>query len=256
MSGPTRPAPAIAPPPAPADVGIVAALPIEVAPLIARFQNVRKYASERHTVVEGDCAGKLVALITCGPGRKAGARGVALLLAGHRPRWVISLGFAGALAPGWHRNDIVLATEVVDPDGRRLAIDVHVPDQASAADERPGRLLTVDRIVRTAAEKAELHQRFGADVVDMETSAVAALCAERGTRFLSVRVISDDAATDLPPEVLSVLGRTGAYRIGAAMGAVWHRPSSLKELWQLREHALAAARRLGEFVPKALERLP
>jgi adenosylhomocysteine nucleosidase len=109
--------------------------------------------------------------------------------------------------------------------------------------------------VRTAAEKAALHQRFEADAVDMETSAVAEVCALRQVRMLSVRVISDSASDDLPAEILSILGRSGGYRLGAALGAVWHRPSSVKDLWNLRLHALEAADRLGELVASCIGRL-
>lgn len=248
--------PPVAPPPGPADVGIVAALSIEIGPLLGRFGHVRRYVGRRHTVIEGECGGKLAVLVVTGPGRAAARRGAELLWAGHRPRWLVSAGFAGALNPALARDDIVLATEVLDLDGGHFAIDLRVPEAAQGQRISAGRLLTVDAIIRTAAEKAELRQRFGADVVDMETAGVAAFCGERGIRFLSVRVISDEAGTDLPPEILSILGRTGSYRLGAALGALWRRPSSLKELWTLREHALSAAARLEDVLPGALALLP
>src|SRR5437868_2254728 len=99
MSGAGAAAIPIAPPPTPADIGLVAALPMEVAPLLARLKGPRKYFSERHTIIEGELAGKLVAAIVAGPGRAAARRGTNLLLAGHRPRWVISAGYGGALDP-------------------------------------------------------------------------------------------------------------------------------------------------------------
>ncbi|HEX8199568.1 MAG TPA: nucleoside phosphorylase, partial [Isosphaeraceae bacterium] len=183
-----------------------------------------------------------------------------LLLAGHRPRWIVSAGFAGALDPALARDDVVLASEVLDTDGGHFAIDLSVPEAGPGPGPgrgiASGRLLTVDAIVRTAAEKAELRRRFGADLVDMETAAVAAFCGERGIRFLPIRVISDEAGTDLPPEVLSILGPSGSYRLGATLGALWRRPASLKDLWALREHAHSAAERLAEIVPGALARLP
>src|SRR5262249_39741417 len=153
-----------------------------------------------YTVVEGECSGKLAVLITPGTGRAAAARGTRLLLAGHRPRWIVSAGFAGALVPRFVRNDIVLATEIRDLEGLHLNIDVNAPESAEPGGLKTGRLITVDRIIRTAAEKAELGRHHGADLVDMESSAVASLCSERGVRFLSIRVISDSADTDLPPE--------------------------------------------------------
>jgi adenosylhomocysteine nucleosidase len=90
----------------------------------------------------------------------------------------------------------------------------------------------------------------------METAGVLGLCGERGVRALSVRVISDEAGVDLPPEVLTILGGTGGYRLGAAIGAVWRRPSSLKDLWALREHAWAAAERLARVLPGTIAQLP
>lgn len=246
----------VAPPPEPADIGIVAALPMEVAPLVARLRDVRKYSTERHTVTEGYAGSKLVALIVSGVGVQRVRRGTELLLAGHRPRWVLSAGFAGALDPEMKRNDVVFPHEVLDAQGLRISIPLEIEDARTGPRLRTGRLLSVDHIVRTAAEKAELRQTFGADLIDMETIAPARLCADRGIRFLSLRVISDDASSDLPPEVLSIMGPSGGYRIGAAVGAIWKRPSSLKDLLKLRDHASEASRRLSEIIVWAIDRLP
>jgi adenosylhomocysteine nucleosidase len=245
-----------APPPVSADVGIVAAMGVEVGFLLDRLSKVRKYSGpEGPAIIEGEVGGKVVALVVAGLGRAAARLGAQRLLDGHRPRWMISAGFAGALDPGLARYELVLANEVLDLEGRRLRIDVAVPDDGPGPRVRSGRLLTVDQIVRTAAEKAELHRRFEADLVDMETSAVAALCGERLIRFLSIRIISDEAQVDLPPEVVSLMTRSGSYRVGAALRAIWRRPSSLKDFWALHEHAQEAADRLAGFVVGALERL-
>ena len=118
-----------------------------------------------------------------------------------------------------------------------------------------GTLLTVDQVVLKASQKAELRAAFQADLVDMESSAVASVCRESLIRFLSIRVISDDAVTDLPREVASVLAHGGSYRVGAALRAVWQRPSSLKDFWGLYEHAIEASGRLAKFVSSCLDEL-
>lgn len=261
MSSAGPSATAVAPPPVPADVGIVAALPIEIAPFQARFEHIRKYTTPRHTIIEGDCGGKLVALVVTGVGGPAARLGAEILLAGHRPRWLISAGFAGALRPDLKRNDAVLVTSLTSDEAATPALDIDLSLPTTAPDEdhaqvQTGRLVTVRRIVRTAAEKAELHAQWRADLVDMESYPIAALCSERGVRFLGVRVISDEASTDLPPEILSILGPTGSFRFGAAVGAIWRRPSSLKELWSLREHAHQAADRLGVILAEVIRQLP
>ena len=244
-----------APPPVSADIGVVAALAIEVTPLLARLSNVRKYSGAKFSVVEGEWSGRLVAVVLTGAGRARAQRGAEILLDGHRPRWLVSAGFAGGLDPILKRNDLVLATEVFNLEGRRYTIDLAIPPGSESQGLRTGRLLTVDEIVRSAQEKAELRQKYAADLVDMETSSVAAICTERGVRFLSVRVISDEAETNLPPEVLAILGRSGGLRLGAALGAVWKRPGSVKDLLALRTQANEAAEALCRFLLGAMTQL-
>jgi adenosylhomocysteine nucleosidase len=235
-----------APPPVPADVGIVAALPIEVAPLLDQFRDVRKYAAKGQPIVEGQLAGKLVALVQTGPGRVRAQRGAQRLIDGHRPRWIVSAGFAGSLDPAIARNAVLLPIDVANIEGRHFATDWPEGKTAAPPAERRGRLLTTDEVILKASEKARLHTEHGAELVDMESSSVAALCAERGVRFISLRVVSDDASTDLPPEILTILGGSNGYRIGAAVGAIWRRPSSLKDLLALRTKALEASERLAK----------
>jgi adenosylhomocysteine nucleosidase len=248
-----------APAPVAVDVGIVAALGMEVGFLVDQLSKVRKYSGPRHTVIEGEVGGKLVALIVAGMGREAARLGANVLLDGHRPRWLLSAGFAGALDPELGRNAVVMPNEVIDLDGHHFAIDVSVPPPGAASDRGPriatGRLLTVDRIIPSAAEKAELRRRYAADLVDMETSAVAAVCSARGVRFLAIRVISDEAGIDLPAEIVTLMTHSGSYRVGAALRALWHRPSRIKDFWALHGHAQEAADHLARFTLAALDRL-
>ncbi len=244
--------PYVAPPPSPADVGIVAALPIEVAPFKAAMRSRRTYSGKTFSVIEGEIAGKVVTLVLAGMGRARAEAAARVLIDGHRPRWVVSAGFAGALTTQTPRNSVLLADQVVNIEGNRFQIDVK-----SSEPEGPtvGTLLTVDEIVRTSAEKRELSAKFGALAVDMETSAVAAFCGDRGQKFLSIRVISDDAGHDLPPEVLSILGPTGGFRLGATLGSLWKRPSAIKDLLMLREHAVEAADVLARFLIETIPHL-
>src|SRR5271156_5243993 len=86
-----------APAPVPADVGIVAAMPMEVADLVNGLKKVWKYQSVSIPIIEGEHAGKIVAVAIGGMGRTAAGRAADVLIAGHRPRWLMSVGFAGAL---------------------------------------------------------------------------------------------------------------------------------------------------------------
>ena len=115
-----------------------------------------------------------------------------------------------------------------------------------------GSLLTTDRVVRLPREKQSLFQRYGAMAVDMETFAVAEVCLRRNVPFSSVRVINDTADEALPHDVEHLLAqKTGAAQLGAALGAIWRRPASAKDMYQLRENALVASGRLAKFLAEA-----
>jgi adenosylhomocysteine nucleosidase len=254
----------LAPSPLAAEIGLVVALGMEIQPFVSALAKVRRYraADGGSTITEGETAGgRVVAVALAGMGRTAVRQATLRLIAGHRPRWIVSAGFGGALDPSLALGDIILPREIVppEPDAPRLRVDLELGPVVAARPGRriqSGRLATVDHVIRTAAEKAALRERTGADVVDMETSAVAAVCHERSQPFFAVRVISDDATADLPPEVLTILGPTGSFRLGAAVGALWRRPASLKELWGLREAAIEASDRLAAVLPALFDQLP
>jgi adenosylhomocysteine nucleosidase len=244
----------LAPEPAPADVGIVAALQIETGDIVEALTAVRRYQSARMPVIEGERAGKIVAVVAGGPGRHNAQAATELLLSGHRPRLIIAAGFAGALDPDLKRNDLVLPEQIIDREG--LCLEAEKPASLAAAlVHSTGRLLTVDHVVVSASQKAELRAAYQADAVDMETSAVAAACRDKRVRFLAVRVISDDAHTDLPREVAGMMTKGASYGVGRALRAVWQRPSSIKDFWSLYEHAIEAADRLAKGLFRLLETL-
>jgi adenosylhomocysteine nucleosidase len=242
--------------PTAAEIGIVAALPIEVGYLTDRLERVRKYVGPKFTVIEGELEHRLVALVIAGIGRGRAREATRLLIEGHRPRWILSAGFGGALDPTLKKSDIVFPDEIIDLDGAKYAIDLVLPGNAAELGFRSGRLLTVDSIVTTAAAKAELHAHHGATVVDMETSAVAEVCSDRGIRLISLRVISDEAGAELPREIAAIMAASGSYRVGAVLGTLWKKPRRIKDLLQLRADALVAADRLAGVVAGTIRQLP
>ena len=237
-----------------ADVGFVHATSMELAPFLDRCERVRKYTGGDF-VFRGGLFGQIrIALAQSGMGGKVARRAAQALIDGHSPRWVISAGFSGALEPGMKVGDIVVGNSIVDAEGTELKIDMKMPANP-AAGLYVGRLLMVDRIVRSVAEKKTLAERLGAIAVDMESLAVAQVCHDSKTRFLAVRVISDDMSADLPPELLSVVGSSGAVRLGAVAGAIFKRFGSVKDLWKLREQGMGAADRLATFLEGVVSQL-
>jgi adenosylhomocysteine nucleosidase len=247
-SAPSESAPAE---PAVCHVGLVFALSIEAGGLVDQMTGVVHINGAGFVAREGGFGGRRLVLIESGLGREAAARGTRALLIGHKPRWVISAGFAGGLHPSLRQGDILMANEIADLTGRRLAIDFKIAPDALARTPglHVGRLLTVDSIVREPAEKQALGELHGALAVDMESSAVAEVCRDERVKFLSVRVISDAVDHELPADVDHLVRQKSTLgRIGAVTGAIVRRPGSVKDMWQLKEDAIAASDRLAKFL--------
>lgn len=243
--------------PAHADIGIVCALKLEIAPFLDRCDRLRKYTGGDFTFRGGFTGPDYdirVVTVEAGAGPERAARATQALLDAHTPRWVISAGFSGGLRPDLQIGDVVIGNSIVDRAGQELRIDVRMAPDAQRG-WHVGRLVMVDEIVRTVADKQRLAERSGALAVDMESLAVAQKCAENHVRFLAVRAISDDLSADLPPEVMSVFGGTGSLRAGVIAGAVWKRPGSIKDMWRLRERAVSASERLAVFLQMILPTL-
>ena len=230
-----------------ADIGIVCALPIELGMFLDRCQKVKKYTGGDFVFRGGFYDGIRIAVVESGMGFARARRATQALLEGHSPRWLLSCGFAGALQENIPVGSILVADSIVDQHGQSLQIDLHMPADPNHG-LFVGRLLTADDIVRTVDRKRQLAEQHSALAVDQESLAVAQIARERKTRFLAVRVISDDLSSDLPPEILSIVGATGNVRFGAAIGALWKRPAAAKDMWRLREQAQAAATRLATFL--------
>ena len=247
-----------APEAAPCHLGLVFALKIEAAALVDRLERVITTKGHGFSVCQGGFAGRNVAAVVSGPGRKAAAKATEALITGHRPHWILSTGFAGALDPRLRRHHILMVDHLVDTSGGQLGLDLKV-DSASLADlpqVHVGRLLTADSVIRLPEEKKSLGRQYNALAVDMESFAVAEVCRRHQVRFLAVRVINDAADDELPPDVKHLLAqKTGVARLGAAVGSIWRRPSSFGDMLKLKKNAQQASDRLAKFLREMIEQL-
>jgi adenosylhomocysteine nucleosidase len=240
------------------DVGLVFATEIESGGLEDLLHGVVSIRGEGFVARQAWQQGRSLVLVRCGAGRQAAADATEALILGHRPRCVISAGFAGGLQAALARHDLVVADDLVDGDGRRLAIEPPI-DRRLLPEGPPlsvGRLLTVDRVVHQPREKKELGEKHQALAVDMESFDVARVCRERNVPMLAVRVITDAVDEELPRDMERLARqKTSAARWGAALGTLWNRPSSIKDLWALQEKALIGTDRLGRFLLAMIEQM-
>jgi adenosylhomocysteine nucleosidase len=187
-----------------------------------------------------------ITVLETGVGAARAAAAARWLLDTHRPRLVVACGFAGALSPVLRVGDVLLASEVVEPDDDlhwRTAVPVELGDLPI------GRLVTVKQLAGRPAGKRTLARQAGAVMVDMESAAIAEACQERRVPCAVVRAISDELDTELSHRLVALLsgGRVAPWRV---LTAVARSPRLAVGLWRLARDTRLAARRLADALHK------
>jgi uridine phosphorylase len=178
----------------------------------------------------------------------AGAAAAAALPKFAADESVIVMGLCGAVG-GLEVGDVVVYDAVRDE-----RIDVRGSERLTELllDAVPGahrvNAWTAGHVVTTLVERRKL-AAHGADVVDMEGTALSLALQLRGVAFGTIRVVSDDATRDLPA-LADVIAPDGTLRIGVLLRAFAADPpgafafirDAQKGLARLREVAALLAR--------------
>ena len=187
----------------------------------------------------GRLNGVSVAMVANGPGPRLAGGAVDAV---GKMEALISIGFCGGLVGSLQACDIFVATEVV---GVAPAI---APSSSRAF--KTGKLLSVDRVVSTAAEKALLAK--SADAVDMEAAAVAKMADARNLPFYAVRVVTDTWEESFPLDFNRMRSANGHFSRARILAAALRRPGVVfPELMKLNKRTKRAAQALGDFLADA-----
>jgi len=182
-----------------------------------------------------------VDVLVVGIGRANAERALRQRLAGATPDQVFTCGFAGAL-----NTELKLGEVIFEPpsgvSGEALATACH---RLTAAGAKPARFFCAARVATTAMEKQSLRAETGADAVEMESAAIQAVCAEHGLPCLTVRVISDIAAEDLPLDFNALAKPDKNLHPAKLAWAIARSPGKIGALLALQRQTRSAANALA-----------
>ena len=150
------------------------------------------------------------------------------------PALVISAGACGALAPQLAEGALVVPEAVVTEDGRRTTL-ASLPGISAS-----GTLVSVTRVITSAADKTRVWMETGAIACDMESAAIAAWAHGQGLAAAVVRGVSDTADHGVPADLAAAVGEDGRVRGVAAVRAALTRRGALREALALRRGTNAA----------------
>ena len=227
-------------------IGIVAALPAELAPLTSNssgaWQRAGNVSIGQLRLPDGTLCTAYAA--AAGMGAAAATRAFAEIIARSEStgglQAVVSYGWAGAISCGVKPPDVYGVSEVIDSGtGERFA--------TAAAPGTPLRLVTLDHVARSD-EKRKLAERYQAVLVDMEAATIGRLADAHGIPFFCIKGISD-GYTDILPDFNRFLDSAGQLRLPPFVAHALLRPRYWKPLGRLAKNSRTSAGNLARHLP-------
>lgn len=194
-------------------IGIIGAVELEVAPFLDMMGNYAVTERALLRFCEGHIAGVPVVVVFCGVGKVNAALATTLLIETFACEAIINAGTSGGMDARLRIFDTVVSTEVAHHDvDASILRDYHpyresiyfpagegllalARQAAETVTDRQvlfGRMMTGEAFIDDS-NRAPILEKYAPMSVDMETAAVAQVCAAFGLPYISVRSITDDA---------------------------------------------------------------
>lgn len=223
-------------------IAILGAMECEITLLLSKMQDTKSERIGRHTYHTGKIGGRDCVLTRCGVGLVNAATAAAVAIEHYRPDMLINIGVGGGLAPDLSVGEVIVASslcthdliygdlgdergEVFYPDGesiKMLPTDKNIREaMLRAASElgikaRAGVIASGDVFVSAGDTRRDIREAFGADVCEMEGSAVAQTAYAFGIPFAVLRSVSD-LADGTAPESFEKFAASGADTAAAIL---------------------------------------
>jgi adenosylhomocysteine nucleosidase len=222
-------------------VAFLAPMPSEIRPLVKTLGLRRRSAapggSPQDAIYEGRHGPVDVIATISGVGTAAATQAAHRLLDDGDVDHLLVIGVAGGIADGIHVGDVVVPEIVLDAASGREHRSTPL-----GRTEAFGRLYTSDEFIKDIDRLGGFRDQ-GVTAIDMETSAVAAVCAERNVPWSVFRGISDDAFDQNIDAAVFLLAKPdGSPDMRRVVRYVVTRPSRIAMLTRLARGLNAATR--------------
>jgi adenosylhomocysteine nucleosidase len=219
-------------------------------------------------VYRGKLKNRDTLLVKTGMGKERAEHATRFILERYPVTAIISLGFAGALAPELKIGDVVICSTLrcaPGPKQKEQILEPCAPDAGllALASQGPGDRaisfclgsgVAVLELESSTQELQELYETLHADVVDMESYWIARIASARQIPFIAIRSISDTAQHSVKPfdQILAVDGEVLWKK--AVLSFLLH-PHYLMNVYTLFRNTRPAKRNLAAFISHLVARM-
>ena len=246
-------------------LGVVAAMPQEIAPLLRRMDGYAKETAAGFNVYRFEAQGVPVVLIESGIGPRHAAAATKVLISLAKPKLILNYGLAGAVLPQTRVGELVLAQRVLLLEDGRMT-EAPRPDAGlsellfsacvgAAFTLHRGSFVTSAAIMNKQAVAASLGGGVDHPVLEMETVAVLLEAELAGIPVVAVRGVSDAADDELGFSIDEFCDPELKISLPRVLRCIAGRPWIIPQLVRLSGNTSKAAKNLGLCVELALKAL-
>jgi hopanoid-associated phosphorylase len=161
-------------------------------------------------------------------------------------RAILSIGIAGGLQPGLMPGTVCIASSVAGKGGGLPTTPAWTHNLTRVmSGARVGAVAGEDRIIGSAAAKAQLYRETGALTADMESHIAASIAHARGIPFAVLRIVADPAERSLPGIAQTALTPDGRVGFGRVLRELAAAPAQSGAMIRAAIDAQAAFRSLA-----------
>jgi len=252
-----------------AAIGLIAAMPEEIKPLLARVGHYRKERIASFNLFRFAIADQQACLIESGMGPVKAAAAVRMLLAEANPAVIVNFGFAGAVTTGPAVGDLVVANRLFFHQDLSLTEEYGLDQDltelmemtlAKGCGGKPfrvyrGAFITAGQIVAKVKLADTLPQGVANPVLDMETAAVARVAARLNVPLIAIRAVSDGSDEELGFSLEELTDDELNVRIVRVLLTVVRKPWIIPQLLRLAKNAGIAGKNLADGLMLVLQAL-
>lgn len=189
-------------------IGIICALDAELTPFVPHIKNVTTSTTAMLTFYTGHIEDTPVVAVKCGVGKASAAIATQILIGQYGATAVINAGSAGGIDTKLNIFDAVVCTQSANHDAEEgtfsgdtlfVACETLVATAKKAAanlqhNTHFGKMVTGDKFIDDEGRDSII-EKHNPLTVDMETASIAHACHVNAIPYISIRAISDTAAT-------------------------------------------------------------